>query len=212
MEKLTHSTEIGHLALAVAAVQRVVQPALKDKTAEAGKFAYDYADLESVWATCREALSTNGLAVFQPPAAEGARVVLTTLLVHGESGQWMRSELEMIAQGGNAQAIGSAISYARRYSLMGMLGLVAKDEDDDGQKSQERPAPTTRAPVEAPRPLTYDEIVAKLEEASSTKTVMAVVKRWVDPEAGANADHPLKVAARARYKVLKEQESAGGAA
>lgn len=220
---LTTSPEFNELAKAVSAAQRVIEPAMKGRTVEVhtrekGSYSYDYAELDDVWLSCREALGANGLAIFQPPTTEGALVTITTLLVHGASGQWIRMEMKLVAQGGTPQAIGSAITYGRRYSLMGMLGLVARGDDDDAKQAEERPRHETRTPVpQQEMRLTYEEIERKLAEATSTKLVMALVKRWVDPEADGNADHPLKVAARARYKALDTQEkaatsAAGGAA
>lgn len=207
MTPVTHSPEFGALATALVAVQSACEPVVKDQLAEVGKYDYTFANLASVWKSCRDALKDAGIAVMQPVSAEGARVVVTTILCHGASGQWLRSEMEIIAQGGNAQAIGSACSYARRYALLGSLGLVTVEEDDDGAKAQEKPVQQTRAPVAPTTVLTHEAIEIKLEECESTKAVMAVVKRWIDPESGTNQDHPLKVLARARFKVLKEQES-----
>jgi hypothetical protein len=58
---------------------------------------------------------------------------LVTMLAH-TSGQWMKSEFPIVATKMDSQGIGSAMTYAKRYSLCGMLGIVAdEDADDDGE-------------------------------------------------------------------------------
>src|SRR5512145_916936 len=86
-------------------------------------FKSKYADLASVWDACRDALADAGLAVFQPAKAEGAKVSVTTLLAH-ESGEWMADELTVTAKEESRQAVGSAITYARRYGLASMVGVA----------------------------------------------------------------------------------------
>lgn len=222
MNLVTMSPEFAELAKAVCAAQAVIAPSMKGRTVEVttrggDEYSYAYAELDDVWMSCRDALTSNGLALFQPPATEGARVVVTTLLVHGPSGQWMRMEMDLIAERSSPQAIGSAITYARRYSLMGLIGLVAKGEDDDARQAEQKPRQETRSPVPAPpRPPTFEEIETMLKDAEYSSTVQVIVKRHIDPIAEGNADHPLKISARARFKELKANETktaaAGGAA
>lgn len=220
MNTVTHSPEIGELAKAVAAAQSVIEPSRKSrdvevKTRAGDAYGYSYSELDIVWMSCRKALGDNHLAVLQPISSEGARVVVTTIVVHGPSGQWVRSEFEIIAQGGTPQAIGSACTYGRRYALMASLGLVVSGEDDDGQQAEQKPAAQTRSPVPAETPaaaLTWDEIKQKLDEAGTTKLVLALQTRYVNPEAGENKDHPLRVHARERWRVLDIQEKAAAKA
>ena len=107
------------------AVSAAQNPAFKQ-----GNKVNKYADLASVWDAIRDPLAANGISVVQAPRADGPKVTVETLLVHS-SGQWMKDELTMTAQQASPQAIGSAITYARRYALAAMVG-VAPIEDDDG--------------------------------------------------------------------------------
>ncbi|PEA90602.1 ERF family protein, partial [Bacillus thuringiensis] len=79
----------------------------------------------------RPILSKNGLSVMQIPSGDGQNVTLKTLLLH-ESGEWLESDaLTMKPVKNDPQAIGSCVTYARRYSLAAFLSLNT-GEDDDG--------------------------------------------------------------------------------
>lgn len=93
-------------------------------------FNYDYADITECWDVIRPLMVKYGLALIQTnkPSKEG--VFLETTLAHS-SGQWLQGEIFMPVDKPNAQGYGSAQTYARRYALCSMLGIVA-DDDDDG--------------------------------------------------------------------------------
>ncbi len=147
----TRSEDIAELAAALAVAQGVIEGAAKDTVNPF--FRRSYADLSSVWDAIREPLSANGLSIVQMPSAEGSKVTVTTLLLH-KSGQWISSDLTMTAKrqlkdgGGweeldNPQAIGSTITYARRYALQSVAGVAP--EDDDGERAQGRQMPPQKA-------------------------------------------------------------------
>lgn len=94
--------------------------------------SYSYATLDSIIETIREPLAKNGLAIIQEVSMAGGDFILVTRLVH-ESGQEHLSKYPMHIEGERmkaAQAFGSAVTYARRYSIQNMF-LIAGDEDDD---------------------------------------------------------------------------------
>lgn len=136
---IKHSHEMNELASALSKAQGEMQPAAFNRVNP--HYKNRYADFTSCMDACRQPLSKNGLAVSQLPnfTADG-KFVLTTLLVHC-SGQWMACEFPMNTKNDNIQAIGSAMSYAKRYSLCGMLGIVAdEDVDDDGNSAVAAPS------------------------------------------------------------------------
>ena len=98
-------------------------------------FNYKYSDLATVWDSIRKPLADNGLAVVQTTRnlEDGTPVVITTLF--HISGQFIEGELAIKPAKMDAQGVGSVISYARRYSLMSILGIAAAGEDDDGVKA-----------------------------------------------------------------------------
>lgn len=122
------STETDKLDTALAAAQGDIEPAMKDKVNPA--FRSKYADLASVWTACRMALAKHKIAVTQWPVhSDDGRLHLVTRLAHG--GQWMRAEFSIPVGKHDAHGYGSAMTYAKRYSLAAAIGVVA-DEDDDG--------------------------------------------------------------------------------
>jgi hypothetical protein len=135
----------------VAAKMDKVNPFLKSK----------YADLGSVIMAAKQPLKDNGLAVSQLVSGDGARVIITTILMHA-SGEWLSSDFTMPvgeARGkSQVQEIGSIITYLRRYSLASILGVHA-DEDVDGAESDEKkngkvakpPEPTPAQPEQSPK-------------------------------------------------------------
>jgi hypothetical protein len=96
------------------------------------KFKFKYAELNTFLDESRAALTKNGLAILQPVSADGPLVVITTLLTH-KSGQWIAADLIMAAEANTPRAIGSTITYGRRYGLASLIGMAAAREDDDGE-------------------------------------------------------------------------------
>lgn len=131
---MTSSPDLNHLAAALVKVQAALQPAIKGKSNPF--FSSKYADLGAVWDAARGPLTENGLAVtqvvdMQLNTASGAlQPVLRTTLLHA-SGQWLSSAYPLNPVKPDPQAMGSAVTYARRYAFSAMIGLVT-EEDDDG--------------------------------------------------------------------------------
>ena len=90
-----------------------------------------YADIGAVWEAVRNVLPKHGLSVVQTmrPRDDG-KAAMHTMLMH-VSGQWISGECVLPAPKQDPQGYGSAITYARRYSLSAILGVVS-EEDDDG--------------------------------------------------------------------------------
>ncbi len=98
-------------------------------------FKSKYADLATVWATCKDLLTENNLAVVQQMDIVESKNVLVTTLFHS-SGQWFKSIAPLNPVKNDPQAYGSAITYMRRYSLCAMLGII--QDDDDAEKCMDR--------------------------------------------------------------------------
>lgn len=125
---MQHSDSIAALAASLAKAQGAIKGAVKDS--DNPHFKSKYADLASVWEACREALSSNGIAVVQSPGTiTDGRMFMTTLLCH-QSGEWI-SDVATIPLGkADAHGYGSATTYARRFALAAFVGVAP--EDDDG--------------------------------------------------------------------------------
>lgn len=91
-----------------------------------GGRVYKYADLPSVLAAAKPALSDCGLVLVQ--SIDGSE--LSTKIVHAASGEALESRLPLDFAGLSWHQIGSAVSYARRYALTALLGLAPDDDDD----------------------------------------------------------------------------------
>ena len=105
-------------------------------------FKSKYADLNAIREAVIPILNANGISVLQPIVHVDNKNFVKTILLH-ESGEFMESLTEIIYNKINdAQAQGSGISYARRYSLQSFVCVGA--DDDDGQKAvQPKPNATT---------------------------------------------------------------------
>ena len=129
--KISHSLEIKEFVAALAKAQGVMKPAVFNRLNP--HFKTRYADFTSCMDACRIPLSENGLAAIQYCETIDGKLNLVTMLAH-ISGQWMKSEFPLIPSKMDSQGIGSAMTYAKRYSLCGMVGIVADEEgDDDGE-------------------------------------------------------------------------------
>lgn len=157
---MERSEQIDQLAEALAKFQGdLEQPRMnstvKVKTRTGGEYSFKYADLSECKAAAKKPLAENGLAVTQLIEEDYS---LLTMLVHS-SGQWIASRVKMPIMEQGAQAVGSAITYAKRYAFCAILGIVA-DDDEDGNLSQGntaskqgKPAPKrteTKAPAKRP--------------------------------------------------------------
>lgn len=141
---MNQSPEINALAMALAKAQSKILSAVKDS--KNPFFGSKYANLESVWDAIREPLTANGLCVMQTCREDDRGSYLVTTLAH-TSGQWMRGEVKLLAAKNDAQGMGAAITYFRRFCLAGMVGVV--QSDDDGNTASGRPESpgTEKAPA-----------------------------------------------------------------
>ena len=137
MEPQMSSPEITELAEAMIQVQQTLSPALKD--AENTFTNSRYATLHSVMNACRDALLEHGIWVTQyPVSVETNQLGLVTKIVHAETGQWQASLLTMPLPKNDPQGYGSAMTYARRYGLSALIGIVTENDDDGEMASHQR--------------------------------------------------------------------------
>ena len=152
------------LYAALAAAQGEMGRAMKDTNNP--HFKSKYADLASVMDACMPALSKHGIAVLQPAYDDETGRYVKTIFVHGDSGETTECRVPLIVQKNDMQGYGSAVTYARRYGLMGMAGIAP--EDDDGNAAakaapavEDRPKPR---PDPAPQAIEYINAATTLDE------------------------------------------------
>lgn len=141
---MTQSEQINELVAALAKAQLEYSPVHKDTINPF--YASRYAELGTIIAATQKALANNALVVTQWPCVnnEHQEAGVITELAHS-SGQWKRMELMLPAvgkeRGGgskyDAQTIGSAITYARRYAYQAIVGIAAETDDDANSISAE---------------------------------------------------------------------------
>jgi hypothetical protein len=132
---MNKSESIKNIAGALVKFQASVSKVAKE--ANNPFFKSKYASLANILDTIQKPLSECGLAISQFPDGNA----LTTILLHADSGEWMESSYVMpVAKQNDPQAMGSAMTYARRYALGSILNLNI-DDDDDGEKAMGRQIP-----------------------------------------------------------------------
>lgn len=165
------ATEHKTLAEALSAAQAEFKTVVKGSVNP--HFKSKYATLPDFLAATRPSLAKHGLVVTQAVGyhTPSATVLLLTILKHPASGEFLPSQYPVIpGKAADPQALGSALTYARRYAYATIVGAVAEDDDDDGNKGSK---PETQQYGE-----TRDEIsrVASELEQKGGKTPEAWIK------------------------------------
>lgn len=181
------SESTKEIAKALSAAQAMISNVSKTKAANGYKYAELYECLEMI----RLPLSTNELSLTQFPSIENGETIFVSLLIHS-SGEWIKSIIPLqpahnYTKDGrktlnDMQALGSAITYLRRYALCAMLGLA--QEDDDGRSAQPMPEykPNYTSPAAKPanppkqdKPAPVHEDVVRLMEMLKDHNVDAKI-------------------------------------
>ena len=164
------SESIKELATALAKAQAVMENASKDKANPF--FKSKYADLESVVGVIRPALEKFGLSFVQVCHDWDVGAKVETIIIH-ESGEWLScGTMTAPAIKADAQGFGSALTYARRYSLSAAFG-VATTEDDGNHASKRKEASKSEPASE------WDKLDTETQEWM-TKEAMAVTVMTAD--------------------------------
>lgn len=165
------SESITALMPALLDAQGEFKPAVKD--AENPHFGSTFLSLGGVLNATAAALRGHRIAIVQlTDVDDQGRAVLLTRLVH-ESGEWIGARYPLNPVKNDPQAYGSALTYARRYGLMSLLGIVA--EDDDGHDATEQPKQQrTREAAEPDAPFDTTPWEAKIAASSTTDELARV--------------------------------------
>lgn len=123
-------------------LQKELKPAIKESE-NPGFKGSKYADLGAVWDAIREPLQNNDFAIIQKTDFDNDNMWLETALLHAPSGEKMVGRYPLRPTKTDPQGYGSALTYARRYSITALLGVIA--EDDDGNAASVKPAPAKPA-------------------------------------------------------------------
>lgn len=178
---------------AILGAQKSFGAVVKDSTNP--MFKAKYASLESVLDAVRQSLLDAGLLLLQPTFDNGERdekgaprcACIKTVIIHAESGESMEVITTIPVSKSDAQGYGSALTYARRYALMGILGLAP--EDDDGNEAvkttvkSQRASSTPRTQQQAttdskPKKPTVEDALKRVQEMEPSKLEFAT--KWVE--------------------------------
>jgi hypothetical protein len=147
------SASIGKLVAARAKAAAAIKAIIKDKKADipnknGGRgYQYSYADLADVLDAVEDAISEQGLAIFQTTQTrQRDGTFLVTTLAH-ESDQWIASDIRLKSADAGPQVYGSEMTYLRRYAVLAILAL-APEADDDGKTAQDRADQARQRPQE----------------------------------------------------------------
>jgi len=196
---MEHSEKIDELGAALSKAQGILEAAKKDSNNPF--FKSKYADLASVWESCRAALSSNGLSIVQSPEESDSGIAVVTMMLHS-SGQWIRSRYTMPVSKVDAQAVGSAITYARRYALSSIVGIAP--EDDDGNGAAEKP-PTKQQSQQEKKPVQKQE--TKTLPPYSDESFAANKEKWAESiKAGKNTAQVIISIVSTKYALSEEQK------
>ncbi|MFT4288137.1 ERF family protein [Nocardioides sp.] len=181
------------LVKALAQFQDAMPTIPKNRVARSGGRDYRYADLADVTAAARPVMSECGLVFLSAPgiSADGSQYV-TGRLVHVETGESVEGSLTL--HGRHMQDIGSGITYARRYLLACLTGLVT-DDDDDGAASVAGSPVTVTAPGE-------DKVAALRTALDAATTVEELQQVYADHDLRSAPPH-IKDEFRARVDAIR---------
>jgi hypothetical protein len=191
---MTTSEAINEIASALAKAQASMKNAALNKVNP--HFRSKYADLAGIRDTVIPSLTANGIAVVQTLDADA----VLTRLMH-TSGQWIESRCPIPAQA-DMQKMGSAITYARRYSLSAICGIAADEDDDANAAAAPQPAKAAAAPQPAKaasKPAGYDAWFALMDAFAAKHTDAELIT-----EIAESGDESWKAYLRADTKALSD--------
>jgi ERF superfamily len=172
------SESIAKISPALIKARAAFNPAVKDGTNP--HFGSKFVSLAGVITAIDLALDANGLIVLQPTRiGDDGKTVLVTTLLH-ESGEWIAGEYPVTAAKQNdPQAEGSAMTYARRYALMAMVGIAPEDDDGNAASAAAKPARPSKPVV---KPDFNRQIAAASNPDGLAKVGAAIAAAEMTPE------------------------------
>ena len=128
---------MNKIASALVKAQRAFGPAIKSSSNP--HFKSKYADLSACIEAVIDGLNANGIALIQKQHPHDGGVAVETIFVH-ESGEMLSAGLLTVpASKQDPQGYGSALTYARRYSLMAACGIAPEDDDGNAASKPKKP-------------------------------------------------------------------------
>lgn len=150
-------------------------PAMKDKTNPA--FRSKYADLGACLEAVEDALLNNDIALYQQTFDDATGVTVETVLLHSSGEEIRGGKLHVPAAKQDPQGYGSALTYARRYSLMAACGIAPEDDDGNAasqhKPQQQRQAAPAQGKQTGPEP--DPAVIAQFDDAADVPALTKVM-------------------------------------
>lgn len=166
--------------------------------------AHSYVPLEDLVEQVMPVLHKHGFIVTQPVSHSGSLPTLKTALIYAATGQAMEDEMLLGIQDMTPQNQGSAITYARRYQLMSMLGIVGEPDDDANRANKEAKdkIETAKKPAHVNKKGNIDVMLreVQLDPDEYRKTLKAAGIEWEDMTNEQADDILQKLGAYINYK------------
>lgn len=196
------SESLTNIVPALIAAQSTFAPAVKDTVNPA--FRSKYVSLDGVLAAVETPLRANGIAIVQQTYITDAGTELLTRLIH-TSGEWLGSRYPVHPVKSDPQGEGSALTYARRYALMALVGIAPEDDDGNAASASERPAqarpPRPSKPAEKVEPPA--DLLAMIAAASTVADLAAAGTQIATADIPGPAKAELRTQYNARMADLK---------
>ncbi len=182
------SENINELAGALAKAQAEIKNAALNKVnpffkSPAKPDGSRYADLAAVREAVVGPLSKNGIVIVQATEPANDMLTVITRLIH-TSGQWIESAYPITNDTSKPQAMGSALTYARRYSISALCNIASEDDDDGNAASKQTNgnghADLTGNPAKSGRKPAENGHSEKDEEARANAAYWKNVERQLD--------------------------------
>ena len=190
-----------NIATALVKAQKAFAPALKSSTNP--HFKSKYADLSACVEAVVDSLNANGIFLNQQTSESESGVIVETVFIH-ESGELLNcGKLHVPASKQDPQGYGSALTYARRYSLMAACGIAP--EDDDGEAATRKPA---RQKLTDSAVADFLTTINESESMDALKKAFQIAYRAAEHVADASAQASFEKAKDARKTYLQTELTA----
>ena len=147
--------EMGDLLTALSELQGEMEAVSKSDHGH----RHNYASIDSVLRMVRPLLAKHGLSVQQHTHTDSHGVTRLMSILGHKSGQWIYSSTALIYDPQDIQSLGGAITYVRRYALVGILGIQQQDDDGNPPARQEKPKAEAKAYIRADQVNELEELI-----------------------------------------------------
>lgn len=194
------NTEHATPALFAALAQAQLEIENAAKNAANPHFRSKYADLAEVLNTVRPVFAKHGLSIVQSTGFDGSLVSVTTLVGHAEGG-FITSTASCVPAKTDAQGVGSATTYLRRYSLAAMAGIAQEDDDGNAAAHDRKPQGSKPEPK-----ISGDQVAEIMQLVGETETDLDKFLAYF--KVSAVSDLPASAYERAINALNKKKEVA----